>query len=597
MTQPEAYAALSADGRLFIRPGSNARLRGVERALRAAGIPLQLDGAGKGVLVDAAALDDCRHALENWSLAVSAEAEAAAGMLRHRQAWHQAALAALRLAASSPEVARSWLEGYERVDILDAHQVTAVALASHPDVKGLCIFDEQGLGKTVEALFAFDRLRGEGLAGRAIVFAPKNMVLEWVRDLERFFGTKYRAAAVVGHESEKRAVLDGPADLLVTNFETAAQLEIRLRQVLECDKGSGLLIVDESFFVKNATAQRAQAVRRLRRFAGRCLVLCGTPAPNSAHDLVEQFNIADDGEAFAGVDIPDDAELARAVVSETVESRGVYIRRVKAEVLPHLPVRTFNRVLLPLSPRQRSLYESVMAGLLADVQSTDEESFKRNLASFMARRAALLQICSNPSAIEPAYGTSELPAKIVALDSILANLIESQGEKVVVWSFFTASLNAICARYSRYNPVRIDGSVTAVSDRREAVRRFQEDSSTMIFVGNPAAAGAGLTLHRGRYAVYESMSNQAAHYLQSLDRIHRRGQERPVEYLILLCDETLELVEYDRLLVKEASAQTLLKDDVRPPVTREAFLRDLLAAGAAGGETPGLKKQEFTKLY
>lgn len=50
--------------------------------------------------------------------------------------------------------------------------------------------------------------------------------------------------------------------------------------------------------MKNATAQRAQAVRRLRRFAGRCLVLCGTPAPNSAHDLVEQFNIADDGEAL-----------------------------------------------------------------------------------------------------------------------------------------------------------------------------------------------------------------------------------------------------------------------------------------------------------
>ena len=63
----------------------------------------------------------------------------------------------------------------------------------------------------------------------------------------------------------------------------------------------------------------------------------------------------------------------------------------------------------------------------------------------------------------------------------------------------------------------------------------------MVFVANPAAAGAGLTLHRARVAIYESLSNQAAHYLQSLDRIHRRGQKREVEYVVMLCDGTLEI--------------------------------------------------------
>ena len=84
----------------------------------------------------------------------------------------------------------------------------------------------------------------------------------------------------------------------------------------------------------------------------------------------------------------------------------------------------------------------------------------------------------------------------------------------------------------------------------------------MLFVGNAAAAGAGLTLHRARYAVYESMSNQAAHYLQSLDRIHRRGQDRPVEYLILVCEDSIESLEYERLLRQESDAQTLLRDKV-----------------------------------
>ena len=135
-------------------------------------------------------------------------------------------------------------------------------------------------------------------------------------------------------------------------------------------------------------------------------------------------------------------------------------------------------------------------------------------------------------------------------------------------------------RYQHHNPVRYDGTVSDVTDRREAVRRFQSDDETMLFVGNPAAAGAGLTLHRSRIAVYESWSNQAAHYLQSLDRIHRRGQTREVEYIILLCENTIEEDEYARLIEKERSAALLLGDEIGTPVTREGLLNEFLASKA-----------------
>ncbi len=88
------------------------------------------------------------------------------------------------------------------------------------------------------------------------------------------------------------------------------------------------------------------------------------------------------------------------------------------------------------------------------------------------------------------------------------------------------------------------------------------------------------------------MSNQAAHYLQSLDRIHRRGQDREVEYIVLLCDGTIEVQEYDRLTAKERASQQLLRDRAPEPVTREAMLAELLRdltsgrrsdAGLSGG--------------
>ncbi len=100
----------------------------------------------------------------------------------------------------------------------------------------------------------------------------------------------------------------------------------------------------------------------------------------------------------------------------------------------------------------------------------------------------------------------------------------------------------------------------------------------MVFVGNPSAAGAGLTLHRARVAIYESLSNQAVHYLQSIDRIHRRGQTRDVDYIVLLCEDSIEIADYERLLDKESAAQDLLGDPVYQPVTRETFLADALAA-------------------
>jgi SNF2 family DNA or RNA helicase len=189
---------------------------------------------------------------------------------------------------------------------------------------------------------------------------------------------------------------------------------------------------------------------------------------------------------------------------------------------------------------------------------------------------ALFELCSHPTQIVSSYhGT---PGKLVALDSLVEELVGRQREKVVIWSFFRYSLGEIMRRYARFNPVRIDGTITDTQERALAISRFQQDDDTMIFVGNPAAAGAGITLTRARVAIYESFSVQAAHYLQSLDRIHRRGQAREVNYYMLLCQDSIEEDEYTRLLQKEQAARELFRDDDPRPLTRDVFLQELLSA-------------------
>lgn len=569
-SEPTVSVALGTEGQLVLRAGPHVPSRRLAATLRSSGITVHAEPGSRAVTTEADQLDVALGSLDGWKVELAPGVRSLIGHAARLGEDHRRALAACRLLAERPDVAAARLQDYASVDVLDPHQLISVAAGSHPDIKGLCLFDEQGLGKTVQALFAFDRSRELGLVDKAVVLAPKNMVLEWIHDLHRFFPGKYKAVAVTGTDREKRVLLDGKADLYVTNFESALRLGQRLGDVLG---RSGLLVVDESFFVKNRDAQRTAAVKRVRSKAARCLVLCGTPAPNSAIDLVEQFNIADLGAAFRGVKLPEDPQEARAVVADVIAESGVYLRRLKLHAL-NLPGRTFNRVRVRLEPRQEALYEAARTDLANEVAHLSDEEFRVRRASFAARRMALLQVCSNPVAVDPTY--DRVPAKLQALDALLEDLIDRRGEKVIVWSFFTRAIDAIVERYERYSPVRIDGSVSKATDRREAVRRFQSDDDCKLFIGNPAAAGAGLTLHSARHAIYESMSNQAAHYLQSLDRIHRRGQTREVTYHVLLAAGTIEEPEYQRLLRKEAAAQDLLGDEVIEPLTREAFLEELL---------------------
>lgn len=472
--------------------------------------------------------------------------------------------------------AREALAGIPGIEVLDDHQLVNVAAMTVDEGFGLCVFDEQGAGKTVTLIHAFDVLASRDEVDFALIIAPKSMVPEWPQDFRRFKGDLYSVEVLSGSRAEKSRALASKAEVVITNFETTVAMEAELSATLRWHRGRSILVVDESFFIKNRDAKRARALRRIRELCGRAFVLCGTPAPNAPNDLIEQFNFVDFGQTFEGIDIPEDRSLALQVIRRAVEERGLYVRHLKQHVLPELKAKTFKRVLLELQPAQAQLYDATVRGLVADLEAVDDEAFSKQMMSFLERRSRLLQICSQPTSVDEGY--TEVPAKLHALDRILSELIEQKKEKVVLWSFFTASIEAIMRRYKKYNPVRYDGTISDIQERRAAVRDFQEDDRTMLFVANPAAAGAGITLHRARFAVYESFSPQAAHYLQSLDRIHRRGQLHEVEYLVLLCDGTIEIAEYDRLVRKERSAQELLGDQVEPLLTREEMLGEAVAS-------------------
>ena len=298
--------------------------------LRAIRDSLSPDGTGlrrsaEGVRVPAAVagrLDELGSVVQmNWT----PEARQFVENRRHVALVHPEVFSALlRIRREGARLAERMIAESDSLGVLDRHQVVNVAAMTLPDSPGLCVFDEQGAGKTVTFIFAFDLLVERDQADLAVIVAPKSMIGEWPKDLGRFRGDIYRTVVLTGTAREKRRRLAQGADVFVTNFETAVAMEPELRALMRARPGRTVLAIDESFFIKSLDAKRTRALRRLREWAGRAYVLCGTPAPNSPSDLVQQFSLVDFGYCFEGIDVPKERELAAPVVQSAIEERGSF---------------------------------------------------------------------------------------------------------------------------------------------------------------------------------------------------------------------------------------------------------------------------------
>ena len=94
-------------------------------------------------------------------------------------------------------------------------------------------------------------------------------------------------------------------------------------------------------------------------------------------------------------------------------------------------------------------------------------------------------------------------------------------------------------------------------------QRIKRTQEAMVMVLNPAAASEAISLHKVcHHAIYVDRSFNAAHYLQSEDRIHRLGL-KPDEVPtieIVECRGTIDEVVNQRLTIKVATMADALND-------------------------------------
>jgi hypothetical protein len=415
------------------------------------------------------------------------------------------------------------------------------------DTRRTFIADEQGLGKTVQALAT---LEADG-AFPAVVVCPASLKLTWEREAEKWL--PHRTRSVVSG----RSAVPPRADLTIVNYEIVADHRSALLRARP-----RALVLDESHYCKNPRAKRTKAVRQLADALpddGLKLALSGTPVTNGPAEIVPQLRILGRLEEFGS-----GARLERRFKGNGGEERlhwhlrrSCFVRRLKKDVLPQLPAK--RRVVVPVALTNETEYrlaeDDVIAWLRTqpmDLGELDAKIARTLRAERLAQLNALKQLAAH--------------GKLAAATAWIHDFLES-GEPLIVFAHHTAVQRAVLERFPDAGHLMAGDSG---AQRAETVERFQAGEGPGLLVCSTLVAGHGITLTRASNVAFLELGWTPAQHDQAEDRCHRIGQHDAVTAWYLLAantiDETIaELLEGKRSVVeavtdgRRASGESLVE--------------------------------------
>jgi superfamily II DNA or RNA helicase len=528
------------DGRRYVPVGKRGFAR-IEQTLREA-----LERAEAAVFDHRGALEVSRVGSDPLVGLVEAEAqiEASAGFSLLRRRMKESAAETPELPPPLDTILRPYQKG----------GVTWLARLAHWGA-GAILADEMGLGKTVQTLAL---LVHRAQRGPALVVAPTSVVPNWVSEAARF-APQLKVHLYRGAEREELLPSLGPGDLLVTSYAIATLDGERLAQL-----PFGTLVIDEAQAVKNATTERAKALRSLD--AEWRLGLTGTPIENHLGELWSLLRVISPGllgswEQFRSryaVPIEKFGDDSRRKALATL-LRPFLLRRTKAEVAPELPARTELVRVVQLSDQEQALYEQLRVSTLeelANAKKDPERDAGQLRFTLLAALTRLRQLCCHPRLVYP--NTQVGSTKAGYLLELLDELRETD-HKTLVFSQFRSFLELLAPRLRQHGlrVLVLDGT-TPSETRTQRIAAFQNGEAD-VFLISLKAGGFGLNLTAADTVVHLDPWWNPAVEDQATARAHRIGQLKPVTALRLVARGTIEEAVLGLHAAKRALAAGILE--------------------------------------
>lgn len=165
-------------------------------------------------------------------------------------------------------------------------------------------------------------------------------------------------------------------------------------------------------------------------------------------------------------------------------------------------------------------------------------------------------------------------ARAAACEELLEGLLEEPENKVIIWTRYIEEISIVKDIVKRcgVDSVVVRGGMTT-DDLETAMSRFNIDPKVRVYIGQ-VASGIGVTLNAANYGIYYSTPWSHEHYIQSLGRNYRIGQQRRVIMYRLLALHTLDMAKAKALDQKIEIEDLLIGNDRENLCEKHGLLRE-----------------------
>lgn len=481
-----------------------------------------------------------------------------------------------------------------------------------------CNFSVPGAGKTSIVYGAYAYLHNLPAENPKhvdclLIVGPLSSFGPWELEYEECFGRKPVSKRLVGgvnrNDKQDYLISKYPAELTLISYASLPSLQREIGFFLRTNKV--MVVLDEAHKAKNSSGGIiAQAVLEMSKYSKSRIVLTGTPAPNGYEDIYNMFKFIWPNKNVMGFEVNQLRDITitgdQARVSRLIDNISPYFIRIRKSDLNIPPATVHPPIYVPMGSRQQRIYDFVekkyMDEFMADGATDTSSRFKAALAQ--ARTIRLMQAASNPAMLKAPlhdffedeefpieayqaiddsdvlksildYEANEVPAKYVAAKQLVDDILASNG-KVVIWATFIHTIHDLkqylesqgipCQELYGATPVERESldDDEFIFTREKIVKAFQHpDCPFKAIIANPFAVAESISLHKACHnAIYIERSFNAAHFVQSKDRIHRYGLEpnTVTNYYYILSRDTVDETIDTRLAEKERRMTDIMEN-------------------------------------
>ncbi|XP_073717682.1 DNA annealing helicase and endonuclease ZRANB3 [Misgurnus anguillicaudatus] len=411
---------------------------------------------------------------------------------------------------------------------------------------GRCmIADEMGLGKTIQAISVACIYRQEW---PLLIVVPSSLKYPWIEELEKWIpDLDPNDINLVESKTDTMSISTSKVTILGYGLLTT---DARPLQEALNKQRFGIVIVDESHYMKSRNAARSKILVPIIQNAKRAILLTGTPALGRPEELFMQVDAlyprrfgtwsdyakkyCNAHYKFFGNRRQWDCRGASHLDELHQRLSEIMIRRLKNQVLTQLPPKIRQRIPFDL-PKDAAKEASASFEQWEKLMSSQSES----------------QFGEVMSLITHMYKQTAI-AKAGAVKDYIKMMLETEELKFLVFAHHLSMLQACTEAVieAKAGYIRIDGSVPS-AERIQLVHRFQNDPSTRVAILSIQAAGQGLTFTAASHVVFAELYWNPGHIKQAEDRAHRIGQTIAVHIHYLIAKGTFDTVMWAMLNRKE----------------------------------------------